>query len=265
MNPLRESASPTVRIVILGASNVARGIGTIVEMARHAAGGPVEILAAMGHGRSYGRTTSIPLRTLPSIRDCGLWQALAGRPALPTWSLLTDVGNDLLYGCPPAQVAQWVDECAGRLRSNSLQMAFTSLPLKSIHSVGRLRFHAFRRLLFPKSTLQLTAAKQYAIELDAEVRRLAAQHEAELIAPSAAWYGFDPIHIRLAVQRQAWRTIFSSLARKDFFFSARVRTSWHEWYRVMTMRAQRSIIRGRAREVAQPSVILADGSSVSFY
>jgi hypothetical protein len=254
-----------VRIVILGASNVARGIGTIVDVARHAAGGPVEIVAAMGHGRSYGLTTSIPFRTLPSIRDCGLWSALSNRPALPTWSLLTDVGNDLLYGCPPAQVAQWVHECAGRLRGLSTPLAFTALPLQSIHRVGALRFHAFRRVLFPKSKLQLSVAKQYALELDAAVRRLAEQHAAELIAPSATWYGFDPIHIRVAVQRHAWQTIFSSLARKDFLSEARARATWREWYRVMTMRAERSIVYGRAREAAQPAVMLADGSTVSFF
>jgi hypothetical protein len=240
-------------------------MGTIVEAARNLVGGPVEILAAMGHGRSYGTTTSVPWRTLPSIRACGLWQALAQRPALPTWSLLTDIGNDLVYGFPPDVVSGWVDECAARLRAVSSQLAFTSLPLMSIERVGLLRFHAFRRALFPKSQLSLAVAKRHALQLDTEVRRLAIAHEALLIVPERAWYGFDPIHVRFRAQRHAWRTIFSSLARKDFSSFATARISWPHWYRAMSLQAERSVVRGRMREVAQPSAMLSDGSTLSFY
>jgi hypothetical protein len=256
---------PLHRVVILGASNVARGIGTIVDVARHVLGGPVEILAAMGHGRSYGMTSAIPLRALPSIRECGLWRALSERPAAPTWSILTDVGNDLIYGRHAAEVAEWIDDCARRLRPLSDAMAITSLPLESVQGVGLLRFVFFRSLLFPRSALQLEAARSFAIELDERVRELARAHDAALIVPMRDWYGLDPIHIRFPVQRQAWMKIFSALSRKDFSSHSHARCSWREWQRVMTMRAERSLVLGKWRSCAQPSVMLRDGSSVSFY
>jgi len=253
------------RVVILGASNVARGIGTIVDVARQTFGGPVEIMAAMGHGRSYGLTTSIPFRTLPSILSCGLWRALSQGSDWPTWTILTDIGNDLIYGSRPAQVTAWVDECAARLRPVSEHMVLTGLPLSSVQGIGLLRFHAFRNVLFPKSTLRLVDAKQHAVALDEEVRRLAAAHSAALVVPESQWYGVDPIHIRVLVQRQAWQKIFSLFARRDFLPSTIPRGSWREWWRVMMIRPEESRVLARDRKVVQPAVMLRDGSSVSFF
>jgi hypothetical protein len=250
---------------VLGASNGARGIGTIVDVAREQLGSPLEVLAAMGHGRSYGLTTSIPFRTLPGILDSGLWRALEERPPLPTWTLLTDVGNDLIYGCPPEQVAAWIADAAGRLREQSVRLLLTGLPLSSVQRVGRLRFVAFRSALFPKSTLQLADAQRYAIELDAAVRQLAAQHRAEFFAPDARWYGLDPIHIRVLVQRDAWRTIFFALTQKNFSLSSALHSPLRDWLRMMMIRPQQSRVFFRAREVAQPAVVLRDGTSISFF
>lgn len=266
----------TARVVVLGASNVARGIGTIVDVARETFGSPVEIIAAMGHGRSYGLTTSIPFRTLDGILHSGIWKALASRPPLPTCAVLTDIGNDLIYGCQPEKVVTWIEECVLRLRA-VMQSAtdepgdaapgllLTGLPLASIERVGRLRFLVLRNALFPTSKLQLQAAQRYALELDAAIRQLALQHSAEFIAPSARWYGVDPIHIRVAAQREAWRTIFSALRKNIFSAPANVRSPWREWCRIMLVRPEQCRVFFRARQVAQPAVVLRDGTSISFY
>jgi hypothetical protein len=257
--------SITARVVVLGASNVARGIGTIVDVARETFGAPVEVLAAMGHGRSYGLRTSIPFRTLPGILDCGLWRALESRPAAPTWTILTDVGNDLIYGCPPEQVTRWIEEAARRMRGSSQRLLLTGLPLTSIHSVGRLRFHLFRSALFPNSTLPFNVAHRRAVELDAAVRELARDQSAEYLSPAAQWYGLDPIHIRVGAQRDAWRTIFFALSQKNFSPSAALRSPWREWLRMMTIRPEQSRVFFRTRQTAQPAVVLRDGTSVSFF
>ena len=85
------------RVVLLGASNLTRGISTAVETTRRAVGGPAEYFIAMGHGRSYGARSRVMGRGLPGITECGLWGAL-GDDHSPTYALLTDVGNDVAYG-----------------------------------------------------------------------------------------------------------------------------------------------------------------------
>ena len=67
------------RVVLLGASNVAKGLGTLLETAHRVWGRPLELFAALGHGRSYGRDTSVFGRVLPGITECGLWRDLAER------------------------------------------------------------------------------------------------------------------------------------------------------------------------------------------
>jgi len=84
---------PARRVVLLGASNLTRGISTAVETARLQWGRPLDVMAALGHGRSYGLASRLLCRTLPSIVECGLWPALAARPPAPTAALVTDVGN----------------------------------------------------------------------------------------------------------------------------------------------------------------------------
>ncbi len=280
------SEKPVARVVILGASNVARGIGTLVEVARATFGSPVEVIAAMGHGRSYGITTSIPFRTLPSILESGLWQALERRPNLPTWTILTDVGNDVLYGCSVEQIMGWVEECLKRLQPLSETVLLTGLPLASVRNLGPWRFYSFRRVLFRRSTLQLPAALLIAEELDLALRALAQKHAARLLLPEPTWYGIDPIHIRFQIQRAAWEAMFHALMQpsasfsqpeielleqsveliaKKFSTSSVPRVSWNEWWRILTMRPDQSVVMQQVREVPQPAVTLRDGSTVSFF
>ena len=43
------------RVVLVGASNLTKGIGTVLPLAEQIWGSPLEVYAALGHGRSYGR------------------------------------------------------------------------------------------------------------------------------------------------------------------------------------------------------------------
>ena len=72
------------RLIILGASNVTRAFGSLVNMASDVLQGPLEVVAAHGHGRSFGAPWSTVLvRKLPGILHCGLWEAVA-RDERPT-------------------------------------------------------------------------------------------------------------------------------------------------------------------------------------
>ena len=68
------------RVVALGASNLTRGFRTVVAAAREAWGPDVEVLAALGHGRSYGGESRFLGRVRPGILQSGLWSELARRP-----------------------------------------------------------------------------------------------------------------------------------------------------------------------------------------
>ena len=117
------------RVVALGASNLTRGFQTIVSTSRSVWGPDVEVLAALGHGRSYGAPSNFMFRTLPSILKSSLWTELASRPPMATRGLVTDVGNDILYGFSIERTLGWVEEALVRLSRVTNDIVLTDLPL----------------------------------------------------------------------------------------------------------------------------------------
>jgi hypothetical protein len=202
--------SSRARVVLIGASNMSRGFAVLSELCRRA-WGPVEMIAAVGVGRSYGMTTRILGRTLPSVLDCGLWQEIGRSSAGPTVAIVGDIGNDLLYGQDVSTVLRWVEECVARLRAAGARIVMTSLPPTS-GDISRTRFFLFRKLLFPSSPLEYEAVAKLVPALDAGVRAIAARNGVALVELRREWYGFDPIHIRLRQCREAWSEIVAAAA-----------------------------------------------------
>jgi hypothetical protein len=198
-----------LRVVLLGASNLKKGFPKVLARLRGAAPGPVEVLAALGHGRSYGTWSRLAwVRLLPGIVHCGLWEELERRPRLPTVALVTDVGNDLLYGAPVPAIAGWVGTCLERLARQETEIILGLLPLASLEKVSPVRYHLVRQILFPgRRAAPWSAMLDSARELNEWLRRLGLEHGARLVEPSPSWYGIDPIHVRRSMRSQAWNQI----------------------------------------------------------
>ena len=198
-----------LRVVLLGASNVKMGFPQVLARLRGAAGGPVEILAALGHGRSYGTWSRLAwVRQLPGIVQCGLWEELERRPRLPTVAVVTDAGNDLLYGAPVPRIAGWVGTCLERLARHEAEIIVGLLPLSTLEKVSAFRYHLVRQILFPgRRAASWSAMLESARELNGRLRGLGLEHGARLVEPSPSWYGIDPIHVRRSRRRQAWDQI----------------------------------------------------------
>jgi len=198
------------RVVALGASNLTRGFHTIVSAARSAWGAEVQILAALGHGRSYGAFSRVAFRTLPGILQSGLWRTLESLPPAHTRALITDVGNDILYGHSDEQILAWVDEAVCRLQSHTSDIVLTDLPLASIQRLSSRKFLIFRTMLFPFSHLSLTEVVRKVEQLNALLAGLAVARSLKFFQLNPSWYGVDPIHIRPALWRPAWREILDA-------------------------------------------------------
>ena len=155
---------PRQRIVVLGASNVIRGISTVISTAERFRREPLDCVMATGHGRSYGLTSRVLGRTLPAIRSCALWESLANRPHADTVSLVTDIGNDLLYGASVETIVAWVDECLARLRPISKHIILTEVPWENVARLNPANFFLIRSILFPQSRLTLVAAPDMAVD-----------------------------------------------------------------------------------------------------
>jgi hypothetical protein len=197
------------RVVALGASNLTRGLQSVVAAARDEYGPDVEVVAALGHGRSYGADSTIIVRRLPGILQCGLWRALDGMPPAPTRAVVSDVGNDILYGFTPEQILAWVREAIDRLQHHTGDITLAGLPYSGISRVSPLKFTIMRTALFPACRLSLAEVTDRAATVENGLRALAEANRLRFVAMNEEWYGLDPIHIRPSLWASVWRQMLA--------------------------------------------------------
>ncbi len=225
---------------------------------------PIEILVAIGHGRSFGQDSAVLGRKISGIFPCALWQNLQNRVPLPTTALVTDIGNDLLYGAPPDRLLEWVECCLDRLAEAGATTVITQLPVLNIERLSERRFQIFRRVLFPRSTLTLGDAKRLVRELNEGLIAIGGARKISAIPVSPAWYGLDPIHIMRRAQREAWPAFFAhwdptqeqlGFPRPSLLMAAYLASlAPLEWSQF-----------GFARRHAQPCAGFSDGTTISLY
>ena len=252
------------RVVLLGASNLTLSFRTALEQARSVWGGPLEVLAALGHGRSYGWPSRVLGRVLPGILDCGLWRTLAERPPAPLAALVTDVGNDILYGADPATIVGWVEQCVGQLLAAGARVVLTRLPMASVARLTPWGFLLLRSCLFPTCRLSLAETLRRAELVDAGLEALAASRGVPTICPPRDWYGIDPIHLRHAARRGAWSAILAPW-RDEVCRTAPPRGTWREALNLQHLLPERQRCFGIEWRRAQPCGRLRDGTTISLY
>ena len=246
------------RLVLLGASNARRCLPAILASARAASAAPVGLYGAIGHGRSYGSASSVLGRSIPGILESSLWAALEkGTPSPPT-AVLTDAGNDILYGFPVSRILAWARECVTRLEGLGARITVLGLPVETIERLGPARFLMLRSILFPSSRLPFGRVRDSVRELDHALRAMAEERKARFVEPRGEWYGFDPIHIRLRNARSAWDEILGA-------GNAVRRLPPITAFRVRLVRPERESFLGIERRHSQPALRLNDGSEISLY
>ena len=255
---------PTRRVILLGASNLTLAISIIVETAQLLLGEPLDVMVAMGHGRSYGQKTNVLGRKISGISRSGLWKDLARRPPLPTYALVTDIGNDILYNVPVERLIGSAEMCLDRLAEAGATTVVTGLPLDAIRTLGPIRFKVFRTLIFPCSRLTLRDGLTSA---EAVQRRLTAAcqvREIGMFPEKTAWFGLDPIHLRRRVWRTAWPEILSTWNDRERQL-VMPRGSLRRWFHLVTRVPHERSIWFIKQSREQPSGRLKDGTLISMY
>lgn len=253
------STAPS-RLVALGASNLTRGLHTVVATARAAWGADVELLAALGHGRSYGADSRFLVRTLPGILQSDLWRDLARLPRVPTRAIVSDVGNDILYGFSHARILAWVEEALDRLGEHADDIVLAGLPRVGVGDISERKFLFFRSVFFPRCRLSFAEVASTAARIGEGVAALAQLRKLRYVELREEWYGVDPIHFRPAAWREAWQEIVCGERSPELG-----RLSPIEALRLYCMRPQHQQVFGVEFGVEQHGVRLPSGGTVRLY
>ena len=248
--------APITRVVALGASNLTRGLETVVSTARTAWGPEVEVLGALGHGRSYGVESRVVIRTLPGILQSGLWDTLSSMPPAATRGLVTDVGNDILYGFPPPIVLEWVEEAVDRLHRITDDIVVTGLPLHTIRNLSAPAFMMFRSIFAPTCRLSFVEVVDRAEQVNEGLVSIASSRKLQFVRMQPKWYGVDPIHIRPGWWHPAWQCILGQEA------SVRGDSVWLEGLNLYFMPPERQWLFGLERTSPQTGYTLPHGGKV---
>jgi hypothetical protein len=126
---------------------------------------------------------------------------------MPTRALLTDVGNDILYGYSPDQILVWVEEAIDRLERWSTDIVIAGLPRVGLRDISPAKFMFFRSILFPRCRLTFPEVAEAAAVVNDGLAAIARARGARFVPLKRDWYGIDPIHIRPSSWQPAWREI----------------------------------------------------------
>jgi len=263
--PGSRKAIANTRIVLLGASNLERGLAHVATIAEQLLETTPEVFAALGAGRSFGRQSLVLARGLPSVLHCGLWEKLAESSPQKTFALLTDVGNDILYDAPVTQIVQWVEACLQRLEKHQARIVMTSMPLESINRLGRKRFLFMRSVLTPTCRLDLPTVLERAARVNEQLHILADRYNAALVAPRGEWYGFDPIHIRRSQLTSAWGEILSSWRTEQPLPASFSPPSFKRCLRIRRLKPESRTMFGWPLRREQPAGRLSESAPVWLY
>lgn len=246
------------RVVLLGASNLAQGLEVATAAARARLGGPVEVLAACGRGRSYALESRFLTRVLPGIESSGLWAALAQRAPAETHVLATDLGNDLAFGASAARIEGWLERVLGRLAHPGVRGVLTGLPLAKLERVSPREFALWKCVFFPTRRIEREALLEEARELEERSSALARRLGFTKVALDPAWYGRDPIHYARAKRSEVWRSLVEPWGAAVGAAPPDAERSGWLWY-------ERVRLLGIPTGRPQPCARLTDGTTFSLY
>ena len=261
----RTAGEPAARVVLLGASNLARGLAGAVRAARGHVAGPQELLVACGHGRSYGIESTFLGRTLPGIEACGLWHMLEHGQPRPTFALLVDPGNDLVYGLDAKRIEGFIARALDRLEHAGARSVLVGLPLENVCRLPAWQYELWRRVFFPTHDAPRARLLAQAEELQERLAALAAARECAHFVPDCDWYGADPIHVAARHRPRAWSTWMQAWGTGTADASGpREKVTERPWC-WLALAPQRRRILGLEQRREQPCARFGDGSTLGMY
>lgn len=211
-SPIGQHLDP-VLFVFLGASNLARSYYGLKRcITRCLFPRPVRFVHALGPGRGYISRGGIFNAIYPPILDCGIIEAIRSRrnSNQKVVALITDVGNDIMYGVPADDIISGLDSLFGTLNEFSARVFITSIPVDLKNDVNEFYFRTLRRIFFPNSPVEYHQAAE-AVRVINKFMLESPNENLTVIDGMEQYCGMDKIHYSLLKSRQAWTYVAGRL------------------------------------------------------
>lgn len=226
-----------VLLVLLGASNLSRGCFTF---SRHMKAclhpHPVEVLIASGPGRAYCTSGGLLHVSYPPIYASDIFEVAHNQSesGYQIVALVTDIGNDIMYGISAEKVIETLQQVFARLQSMNAEIFYTTLPVAFEKGVHPVWFYILRSLLLPFSRVSYDEATAGIIEVNQFLKKSASRH-CHWIPDMDRYLGYDEIHYGWLRAHFAWSHVAKVMlgamgveVTKEITLSEMLQSYWQE-------------------------------------
>jgi hypothetical protein len=203
---MQGSAQGQFLFVLLGASNLARGYSALT---RHISNNisAAEFLNALGPGRGYCARGGLLNFTYSPIGECSVMKfaKVYAKRGFKIMVLLTDIGNDIMYGVPESSLIESLDTLIEKSLQMNAEVFLTSIHVDVSKDMGKTSFKLFKYMFYPNSPVTFDQADAAVKKMNHYLAEKSLQNErVHLLSGLGAFCGLDKIHYGLFKSHLAW-------------------------------------------------------------
>jgi len=199
--------------VLLGASNLARGYSALT---RHISKNisASEFLNALGPGRGYCARGGLLNFTYSPIGECSVMKSakVYAERGFRVTVLLTDIGNDIMYGVPESTLIEALDTLIEKSLKMNAEVFLTSIHVDVSNDMGKTSFKLLKSIFYPNSPVTFDQADSAVKKLNHYLAEKSLQNErVHLVSGLGEFCGMDKIHYGLFKSHLAWSRVANAM------------------------------------------------------
>ena len=208
---------PPIVFLLMGASNLARGYSMLTHhLSECLKKNKTEFLNALGPGRGFCARGGIFNITYSPIQDCRIIESAEkkSKEALHTVALITDIGNDLMYGESADTLIASLDLMIDEILKWGADIFLTPIHVNLKKDVSPTIFVVLRFLLYPSSKVNYEEMDLSILKINDYLEDKVRENERmHLITGLEAFAGLDKIHYSLLKTHAAWSAVAEKIFR----------------------------------------------------
>jgi hypothetical protein len=209
------ASSPHFLFLLIGASNLAQGYSVLTRHISICFGkNNTEFLNALGPGRGFCARGGMFNFTYPPIQDCQILEAANKKSCDTRAVLITDIGNDLMYGVSADNLIESLDGLIDRALQCDAEIFLTSIHVNLKKDVSQTTFFILKSFCYPGSSITYENTNLFIIKVNSYLKEKAGQNQkVHLISGMESFTGTDKIHYSLLKTHSAWEKIANEICQ----------------------------------------------------
>ena len=199
--------------VLLGASNLARGYCALTQhISKNIS--DAEFVSALGPGRGYCTQGGFLNFSYSPIGECQIMEQakVYNERGFRMTVLLTDIGNDIMYGVPEQVLIQCIDTLIEKSLQLNAEVFVTSIHVNVCKDMGGISFELLKAIFYPNSLVTINKADSIVNKVNHYLKEKSSQNEhVHLISGLGRFCGLDKIHYSLFKSHIVWSRIANTM------------------------------------------------------